>query len=604
LKFVLPTLILLIGIVGSVRGLTTGVSPSTFTGTSFTNDHVKVEIGALSSVMYSINQGDVLAQTMNWGVEIRSNGGWVPMSWTQTPTVSLENIGANHRVSIRGIMNDVLAVGIYYDGKTTNAPTAALKATVEIQSIKGYGTYRVVWQLDGVTPQHFRLDSRSGTVSTPEYGPVGPVKDQLSFSGRENSLLALSSDLQTIRFGLNWQDARAQYRGSVLSNSQMGSLVRVFFGDFSLANGQQAIVDPYVDGGGGGGSPPPQVIYNVGASSNSLSGSTATITWSVSPAAVSCSVFEYTTSATSWSNAIVIRPPCGTQSVSLTGLSTHVRYYFQIGSYAQDGSTGVGWYTSSFYTTDVTTSRAYEGYNQNPQFSTLCGGISDQTNYSTESPGDIEYDPSQVGNSNHYEVFDLHFHFDSLGQSYCWPWTLGAKYTQVDLWVYDPSGVINWINSKGNIIYSGYAGGSATVSWTIFFQGGSQNGQAGFSATTTPSQVPTVSNNMNQNLDQGGGWKYVGYFKFNWPMQIQVAFDVIVPMIVTDQQAQYRLYDIVNFKVQDKVTYDGFNGAWWAGNDITITYPTYLLGDGDYNGANQLDQYTDVQQGTSNGPVT
>ncbi len=170
--------------------------------------------------------------------------------------------------------------------------------------------------------------------------------------------------------------------------------------------------------------------------------------------------------------------------------------------------------------------------------------------------------------------------------------------------MYDPSGVITWINSKGNIIYSGYSGGSATVSWTIFFQGGTQNAQAGFSATTTPSQVPTVINQMNQNLDQGGGWKYIGYFKFNWPMQIQVAFDVIVPMIVTDQLTQYRLHDIVNFKVQDTVTYDGFNSSWWAGNDQVITYPTYLLGDGDYNGANQLDQYTDVQQGTSNGPVT
>ncbi len=604
LKLVLPTLILIIGVVGSVRGATSTVSPSTFTGTTFTNDHLRMEIGALSSVMYGINQGDLLVQNMNWGVEMRSNGSWVPMSWTLKPTVSTENIGTNHRVSIRGIMNDVLAVGIYYDGKATNAPTAALKATVEIQSIKGYGTYRIVWQFDGVTPQLFRLDNRIGTVSTPVYGPVGPVKNQLSFSGRENSLVALSSDLLTVRFGLNWQDARAYYRGGVLSDSRMGSNVRVFFGDFSLANGQQAIVDPYADGGGGGGSSSPQVIYNVVSSGNSLSGTTDTISWLLSPAVVSCGVFEYTTSPTSWSNAIVFNPPCGTQSVSLTGLTPHVRYYFQIGSYAQDGSTSVGWYTGSFYTTDVTTSRAYEGYYQNPQFSTFCGSISDQTNYSTESPGDIEYDPSQVSNSNHYEVFDLHFHFDSLGQSYCWPWTLGAKYTQVDLWVYDPSGVINWINSKGNIIYSGYAGGSATVSWTIFFQGGSQYGQAGFSATTTPSQAPTVSNNMNQNLDQTGGWKYVGYFKFNWPMQIQVGFDVIVPMIVTDQLAQYRLYDIVNFKVQDTVTYDGFNGSWWAGNDITFTYPTYLLGDGDYNGSNQLDQYTDVQQGTSNGPVT
>ncbi len=603
LKFVLPTLILLIGTFGLARAASTAISYSTFTGTTFTNNHLKVEIGALSSLVYSIDQ-DILVQSMNWGVEMKSNGSWVPMSWTLKPAVSSENVGTNHRVGIRGIMNDALAVGIYYDEKATNSPTAALKATVVLQSIRGYGTYRVVWQLDGASPQFFRVDSRTGTVATPVDGPVRAQENPMSFSGSENSIVALSSDLQTVRFGLNWQDAIAYYQGSVLSQSGTGSLVRVFFGDFSLAYGQHAIVDPRFDGGGGGTSPPPQVIDNVAASTNSLSGNTATISWQVSPAAFSCSVFEYTTSATSWSNAIVFNPPCGSQSVSLSGLTPHVRYYFQIGSYAQDGSTSTGWYDGSFYTTDVSASRAYEGYYQDPQFSTLCGGISDQTNYSTESPGDVEYDPSQVSNSNHYQVFDLHFHFDSLGQSYCWPWTLGAKYTQVDLWVYDPSGVITWINSKGNIIYSGYSGGSATVSWTIFFQGGTQNAQAGFSATTTPSQVPTVINQMNQNLDQGGGWKYIGYFKFNWPMQIQVAFDVIVPMIVTDQLTQYRLHDIVNFKVQDTVTYDGFNSSWWAGNDQVITYPTYLLGDGDYNGANQLDQYTDVQQGTSNGPVT
>ncbi len=85
-------------------------------------------------------------------------------------------------------------------------------------------------------------------------------------------------------------------------------------------------------------------------------------------------------------------------------------------------------------------------------------------------------------------------------------------------------------------------------------------------------------------------------------MQIQVGFDVIVPIVVTDQLAQYRLYDVVNFKTQYTVTYDGFNGSWWAGNDLTMTYSAYLLGDGDYNGSNLLDQYTDVQQGVSSGP--
>src|SRR5690242_18918426 len=110
LKFVLPTLILVIGAVGSVRGTT--VSYSTFAGTTFTNEHLRVEIGALSSVMYSIDRGEMLAQSMNWGVEMSSNGGWVPMVWTLKPTVSTENIGTDHRVSIRGIMNDVLVVGI------------------------------------------------------------------------------------------------------------------------------------------------------------------------------------------------------------------------------------------------------------------------------------------------------------------------------------------------------------------------------------------------------------------------------------------------------------------------------------------------------------
>ncbi len=195
----------------------------------------------------------------------------------------------------------------------------------------------------------------------------------------------------------------------------------------------------------------------------------------------------------------------------------------------------------------MSASQTYVGFSQVRQFATYCGAIpSDSLHYSTKTPRDVSYDPKIASNANVWEEFDIRFQFDSIGQSGCWPNTVAAKYTRVDFSIHDSSGNVSWINGQGNLNWSG--------------------------RPVTPDSGWTVDYTTGVNRDLGGGWKYIGWFVYNWPTQTRATFDVIVPLVVTDQLAQYHAGDTVQLQITFTIGFDTFNCGWWGwcGNQRAI----------------------------------
>src|SRR3989442_3328111 len=162
--------------------------------------------------------------------------------------------------------------------------------------------------------------------------------------------------------------------------------------------------------------PPPGtvVISNVNVNRNSLSGTVANLSWSTNPTS-SCDSVTYQVSEQS-SHTITL--PCKVHSVSLTGRAVHVTTTFTITATAKKYNPGT--YSSSFYPTDVSTSKAYESFQYSlPITGGPCGTIYYQETVTAQMPGDIEYDPTQAGNANHYELFDVHMAFNGLGGPIC-----------------------------------------------------------------------------------------------------------------------------------------------------------------------------------------
>ena len=352
--------------------------------------------------------------------------------------------------------------------------------------------------------------------------------------------------------------------------------------------------------------PPSTVtISNVKVDPNSVSGSEARITWSTDPASA-CDAFSYRLAGTtSW---MTIYPACGTHAVALGGLAIFTPYDFMISSSARKYNTGV--YTSSFYPVDASLSKAYEGYPFDFWADSVCGRKYVRTQRVAEMPGDVEYDPGQVGNSNHYQLFNVHAKYYGQGESWCWPYQLTTKRTVVRIWVKDfTSGINDWIAANvdpvPNVASGGWVG---SVSWSIEVGAELKPASFGVSLSYTPaSGISLVP--IWHNEPYADGWKYVAELKVDWNGGMQTSEDFSWPMHVIDSLAQYRLYDRVQFMISYSMVFDLFNPSWpwvgygpWIGYDWTVGATT-ILGQGtDNNGANNLDQYTNVQMGVSSGP--
>ncbi|MFQ5870128.1 MAG: hypothetical protein ACE5JC_09525 [Candidatus Zixiibacteriota bacterium] len=522
------------------------------------------------------------------------------MDWSGTPVLLTEDVGDRHRVSALGIMENRLAVSIFYEGSSVDVPWMGPKISVELQSIAGEGTFRVAWRLDDIRARWAQLEVRVGADRTRVHGPIDMAQTQRHVFApiSENSMVFLDAARKSIQFGLNWEDALHQYLGTIVSPGTPSS-VEVMFGDFNLDEGDSVLIDPLIEGGGGGGGggPPPTVsIYNLNVDRNSISGEETTISWSTSPSS-SCDTLEWGPT-TAYGNTIDLA--CDTHSATISGLQTHKTYYFKIT--ASKSGYYNGYKSGSWYPTDASLSKAYEGYTKEFWGTSPCGERKVDYSYSAEMPGDLAYDPEKAQGSNNYEVFDMHFHYESQGQQTCWPWHVTTKHTRIEIWIKDHAGVIDWINAKDHVIMSGYTGSTAEVTWGVVVGGSLKGASAGFTASITPGgwtwnkDIPTPCQNL------GGGEKYCGWFQVNWPGDELVSGDMIWPMIVTDQLAEPRLWDKVTFKIKWTIWFDTY-WFYWYGNDLSVVrYIT--LGDGNYNGANILDQYTNVQVGFTDGPET
>ncbi len=346
--------------------------------------------------------------------------------------------------------------------------------------------------------------------------------------------------------------------------------------------------------------PSPVTISGVRVDSNSLSGTEATLRWATSPTSA-CDTFAYKYwMATTWTT---IALACKVHTVSIGGLLPHRIYDFTITSTAKKYISGT--YSSSFSPTDVSLSKAYEGDQfdvgaQQPN----CGPVYVHTTRAAEMPGDIEFDPAATSNANSYQAFDVDMKYYGQGQSGCWSWDFVTKRTSINIYVIDrTSQVMNWITSAVDPIPKvASSGTSGTIAWSINF--GTQIYQGtpiGVSLSYVPSSGISVTPTWH-NDDYGGGIKRVAELVVDWDGHLQTSLDVVWPMHVIDSLAQYRRYDQVEILVSFGVTFDFHSNTFgWAGHDWYFPFDFYLGRGWDNNGANNLDQYTDVQMGHSSG---
>ncbi|HYS70956.1 MAG TPA: hypothetical protein VEM95_00890 [Thermoplasmata archaeon] len=350
---------------------------------------------------------------------------------------------------------------------------------------------------------------------------------------------------------------------------------------------------------------PTVIISNVNVDANSVPGTLATITWLTDPPGA-CDVLTYHLQG---SNTVTtITPPCGTHQAALSGLGIHATYAFTITSSARKYNPGT--YSSSFFPTDVSTSKAYEGYNYDFWATGFCGTKYVYTNRAASMPGDVEFNPANAPNGNAYETFDAVVHYYGQGQAWCWPYQLTTKRTTVQFYARDmTSGDNSWIAANTYPVPS-VSGGNyvGSVQWTIDLGADAYGGSFGVSLSYNPASGIGLYE-VAKNVDQPNGWKYLAYLEVDWNGGMQTAMDVAWPMHIMDTGASHHLHDQIQFQVVYTIVFDLFNPSWpwigvgpWVGYDWTLQTTTTLGQGWDNDGQTNLDQYTDVQAGTSTGP--
>lgn len=587
-------LVVLVPLPGSAKAAP--IASSTFEGTTYVNEHFVMEIGTEGATLTDVYSGSLLLEKVDWEVEEKAGDSWDRLAWTSGPNLTVESVGIDgeiHRVAVSGIMDDRLAVTIHYDGRPVDVPSMGPKISVSLQTLETYGTFRLLWSFSGFGPGKAQIEHRVGNERQLIRGPIALPDTLFHAASGDNSLVALSG--REIEFGANWQDAIDHYVGIAFTRPQGQSRADIIFGEINLGYGEGFVLDPLLEGGGGGGGTPTVSIYNVNVDRNSLSGTETTITWSTSPSDAS-DKFEWGPT-TSYGNTIYP----STHSVILTGLQTHETYYYKITSSKSGYYSGTK--TGSWYPTDASLSKADESYSRTYTAWSLCGYPSVDYIYRAWTLGDIAYDPAKAGNSNNYEIFDLQLYYKGTGEPYCWPWTMTTRFTRVDLWIEDEtSNVVDWIDARNYVLFEGYGAGSADVSLGVNVGGSIHGFQAGMTASSSPPDTPFIDPEIpNECVDQGGGVLYCGYFTIHWPGDRDVTGYVIWPLVVTDQEAQHRLWDQVRITVKFTMTFDGFGGLFgWYGNNLQTSW-TIVLGNGNFNGANILDQYMNVQSGYTTG---
>lgn len=193
-----------------------------FVGTTLTNEHFVMEIEPTKAISYSLDRTETLS-TMLWILEEHVGDSWLPLDWTSGPVLSQEDAGEAsefHRVVVQGIVDDAVAVGIFFDGKAVDVPSAGAKISVAIQPFERGGTFRLAWVFDGISAAALQLETRVGDARTVVAGPLR-LPREFSFPPMgENSIVALGDDPTNVRFGMNWQDANDHYQGTTATFSE------------------------------------------------------------------------------------------------------------------------------------------------------------------------------------------------------------------------------------------------------------------------------------------------------------------------------------------------------------------------------------------------
>lgn len=344
-------------------------------------------------------------------------------------------------------------------------------------------------------------------------------------------------------------------------------------------------------------------ISNVNVAGNSLSGHTASLTWSTNPAKA-CDVFAYQLpGAATWTTTTL---PCQVHTVSLSGLATHTTYAYTITSSAKRYNPGT--YSGSFYPTDVSTSKAYETFQYSLPLSVSNCPVTYKETVLVEMPGDIEFDPTQAANPNHYEMFGIHMHYIGQGQPVCTflNQIVTAQQTFMNVWILDTtSHTTNWF--AGGIPDPNVAGSGTTgsITWNINFgaqvYGAGFTVGMGFNPPTGVTVYPTLVNGPYPD-----GWQMIGRFEIDWQTgYLQTIDDVVWPIHITDSLAQPHLFDQVLVRVFFMTTISVWdpNVNQWVSTVTQWGVPGVILGQGtDNNGQTNLDQFTDIQAGTSGSP--
>ena len=605
-----------------------------------------MEIGQQSAVVYDLS-GALLVQNMHWSVEKENFGSWVQlpngtltlaapsqqwsfMNWTSGPFLSTQQVGLYNRVAITGVMNESLAVTVYYTGLSLGNASMGPKISVVLQSIRGFGGFRVHWQLQGIQPNIFSIENRNGTIRNPIYGPVFLPGTVTHTPMGENSLVALASDQATILFGMNWQDAIKNYRGLLISKSSFGSMIDAAYGDFLLSLGQSITLDPFFEGGGGGGGGPLVSISGVGVSgpfggngvaADSLNGDTATITWSTNPSNA-CDQVQWgptTSYGNSWS------PPCGTHTVTLPpssnypNLVPHTIYYYKIISSASGYTSNT--YSSSFYTTDISLSWAVEAYSLQAGEDHNCPGSSISAPYTirAQAPGDIVTNTAKAPDQTSYQTWDFDVQFSSSPTPFPCSNIGGGGYgvyqSHIDLWIYDyPGQQYGWLNTFAGPGDQGFitapsSGTQYNGQFSVSVGAGYGPFQASLTYTFAPASVTFSGNLAYQNTIVNGGWEYLGYINYYFPTGSSVSYQLISGLVVHDWSAINNLYDQFRLRVGYTTYVSEYNALGWvpcSGGTLYVCgagggYSIYL-GDGEQTGNTVLDQYTSLQNGMSSGP--
>jgi len=259
-------------------GLLNAQTGSSFVGTSFNNGHIVVNIGPQSANILDPITKTVLG-IMSWEVQAKVLDSWQTLSWDNTPTFTIDDYLASHQIMIRGTMGHSLQVSMYFEAKKHDALYTPLRMPVEITSLGNMQIFRLVWHVDKISASAIQFEQRVGDNRIPLTLPI--ITSGQRSPGGENSLVALSSDKNTVLFGLNWDAALPYYQSSSITGSAGASLIQptvsssisssitssdlgVTFGDFALAKGEKFFLPacPCPDGGGGGG-PSDELFGNV-----------------------------------------------------------------------------------------------------------------------------------------------------------------------------------------------------------------------------------------------------------------------------------------------------------------------------------------------------